>query len=106
VILVYPYLRTTWNYFMNFYRGDADWYSLPNTFPAGDFASTVALVDDLGVEYSRVWLVTETAEWELVPVFVEGYLTQYSELEARAEFNQVDPNLQLRLMLYELEDSE
>jgi hypothetical protein len=104
VILVFPYLRTTWNYFMNFYRGEADWYSLPNTFPAGDMASTIALVNRFGSEYSRVWLVAETAKWELVPVFVEGYLTQFGELEARTEFGQVDPNLQLRLILYELED--
>jgi hypothetical protein len=106
VILVFPYLRTTWNYFMNFYRGEADWYSLPNTFPAGDLTSTIALVNGLGAEYSRVWLVAETAEWELVPVFVEGYLTQFGELEAMAAFDQVDQNLQLRLLVYELEDRE
>jgi hypothetical protein len=106
VILVFPYLRTTWYYFMNFYRGDADWYSLPNTFPAGDLASTIALVNRLVSEHSRVWLVAETAEWELVPVFVEGYLTQFGELEAMAAFEQVDQNLQLRLLLYELEDRE
>lgn len=105
VILVYPYLRTTWHHFMNFYRGDGDWYSLPNTFPAGDMASTMALVDGLGGKYSRVWLVTETAAWEPVPPFVEGYLGQFGEVEALAVFDPVDQNLQLRLLLYNLEDS-
>jgi hypothetical protein len=103
VILVFPYLRTPWNYFMNFYRGDADWFSLPNTFPYGDMASTISLVDDLGENYSRVWLVAETATWEPQSPFVEGYLTQFGEVKALAVFEPVDPNLQLRLVLYELD---
>jgi hypothetical protein len=102
VILVFPYLRTTWNYFFNFYRGPADWVSLPNTYPSGDVNSTMSLVESLGEDYDRVWLVSETAAWEPESTFVEGYLFQFGEVEKAAIFPQVDENLKLRLMLYDL----
>jgi hypothetical protein len=103
VVLVFPYLRTTWNYFMNFYRGEADWFSLPNTFPAGEMSSTMTLVEGFGDEYQRVWLVSEMAAWEPTPSFVEGYLQQFGETQALAVFTPVEENLQLRLVLYSLE---
>ncbi|MEN8240882.1 MAG: hypothetical protein ABFS17_03085 [Chloroflexota bacterium] len=102
VILVFPYLRTSWNYFLNFYHGEVDWYSLPNTFPAGDMASTLQLVDGLNRQYSRVWLVVETGSWEPVPTFLESYLPQVANPEAVAVFDQVEENLQVRLLLYSL----
>jgi hypothetical protein len=89
---------------MNFYQGKADWVSLSNTFPAGDMSSTMALVEDLGEDYERAWLVTETASWEPESPFVEGYLAQFGEVEALAVFEPVDPNLQLRLLLYDLHE--
>jgi hypothetical protein len=103
VILVFPYLRTGWNYFLNFYHGPADWYSLPNTYPAGDMASTIQLLDRLNGQYSRVWLVAETGSWEPPTTFLESYLGQIGRPDAFAVFDQVDPNLQLRLLLYSLD---
>jgi len=102
VILVFPYLRTSWNYMLNFYQGETDWYSLPNTYPAGDVSSTLHLVDRFGEKYSRIWLVVETGSWEPVPTFLESYLPQISEPEAIAVFDQVEDNLQVRLLLYSL----
>ena len=102
VILVYPYLRGNWYYFINFYTGEIPWYSLPPTFPSGDEESTVSLIRSLNETYDRVWLFSETGEFEPMNTFALQTLSQYGLILDDLAWQHEDYPRQVRLSLFEL----
>jgi hypothetical protein len=102
IILVYSYLKPSWYYFLNFYRGDNLWYSLSRTYPTGFTASTTRLIDELDQTPVRVWLVAESNVDEPLAPFAEFYLSMAGALQYDTVFTTEDGYYRVRVVLYEL----
>ncbi len=105
VILVYPYLNPIWYHFFNFYREETVWYSLPRTYPSGEIEATNSLVNELSEDYSRIWIVSETALGEPQIVLAEKYLAHKGALIYQTNFNMYkNQGKVIRVALYEIDN--
>jgi hypothetical protein len=102
VLLVYPYLGADWYYFIDFYRGELPWYSLPPDFPIGGEEATTDLVRSLYESYARVWLLAEVSPEESATTRAFQTLTYFGQLRDDRMWELYGYPRQVRLSLFEL----